>query len=373
MAGLYIHIPFCASKCSYCDFYSCTSLGARESFIDALVREMSARRDFLSGEPVRTLYLGGGTPSLLTPAQLSHILDEAAANFDLRPEEITTEANPDDLTPQYIEALAQTGIDRLSIGVQSFDKAHLRLMNRRHTGEQAAKAIADAQKAGFDNISADLIFGIPGMSVRQWRDNIERMVSLGVQHISAYHLSIEEGTPFAAMARRGEIAPAEEEANEEQYRLLREALTAAGFEHYEISNFALPGYRARHNSSYWQGVPYLGLGPSAHSYDGSRRQWCTADAERYIAQSPSAKLFHTERLSPEDLYNEYVMVRLRCAGGVELADLERKFGNEAAEKFVRDTKIFISGGKMQNKEGHISVLPESFLISDRIISHLFNV
>lgn len=373
MAGLYIHIPFCASKCSYCDFYSCTSLGARESFIDALVREMRARRDYLSGEPVRTLYFGGGTPSLLAPLQLSRILDEAAANFDLRPEEITLEANPDDLTPQYIEALAHTGIDRLSMGVQSFDEAHLRLMNRRHTGEQAAKAVGNAQRTGFDNISADLIFGIPGMSLRQWRDNIERMLSLGVQHISAYHLSIEEGTPFAAMARRGEIAPAGEEASVEQYHLLRGMLTEAGYEHYEISNFALPGYRARHNSSYWRGIPYLGLGPSAHSYDGSRRQWCTADAERYITGSPSAELFHTERLSSEELYNEYIMVRLRCAEGVELADLERKFGPEAAEKFESDTKIFISGGKMQNKEGHISVLPESFLVSDRIISHLFNV
>ena len=373
MAGLYLHIPFCVSKCFYCDFYSCTLLDKRSAFIEAMLREMYSRRDYLNGETIRTIYFGGGTPSLLSSEQISRLLDAIRATFDLKLEEVTLEANPDDITPAYLAALSDTGINRLSIGIQSFDDHDLRLMNRRHTSSQAIEAIRQAQKHGFDNISGDLIFGIPGMNEERWRYNIGQMLSLGIQHISAYHLSIEEGTPFASMVQRGSISPVDEDTSEREYNILCEMLGDAGYEHYEISNFALPGYRARHNSAYWQGIPYLGLGPSAHSYNGTQRQWCVADTERYISESPSSELFDSEYLTPDDIYNEYIMVRLRCADGIELADMENKFGREIMDEFYDKAKKLISSGLMQNKDGHISVIPERFLISDRIISYLFNV
>ncbi len=373
MAGLYIHIPFCASKCSYCDFYSCTSAGRLGDYADALLREMRSRRDYLAGKRVRTIYFGGGTPSLMSVGQISAILDEIYRVFAPEPEEITLEANPDDLTPGYLAALAETPINRLSVGIQSFDDGHLRLMNRRHTAEQAEKAVRDAQQAGFGNISADLIFGIPGMDDQTWKHNIDRMLSLGVQHISAYHLTIEEGTRFGKMAAKGEIAPVGDDVSERQYDILRTKLAAAGFVHYEISNFALPGRRARHNSAYWSGAPYLGLGPSAHSYNGFERHVCVADADAYIKQSPSPAIFETERLSTQDMRNEYIMVRLRCADGIELAGFRDKFGAGAEEKLLGGVRKFIGNGFLEIKNGRLYIPCEKFLVSDRIISELFDL
>jgi oxygen-independent coproporphyrinogen-3 oxidase len=371
MAGLYMHIPFCANKCSYCDFYSCTLLHRRDAFVEALLGEMRERKDYLCGEPLRTIYIGGGTPSLLSPEQIGRILGAVGDNFDVQAEEITLEANPDDLTAGDLAALAETPIDRLSIGVQSFVDGHLRLMNRRHTAAQAVKAIRMAQEAGFGNISADLIFGVPGMRHDEWEHNIDTMLSLGVQHISAYHLTIEEGTPMAAMAARGEISPVDEGVSERQYHTLRRKLAVAGFEHYEISNFALPGFRARHNSSYWAGEPYLGLGPAAHSYDGRERRWCIPDAERYIAETTSEGLYEAEILGPRELYNEYVMVRLRTAEGVDSVEMERKFGNETASKFVRTAEKFLLSGALRAKNSRIFIPEEEFLVSDHIISDFF--
>lgn len=372
MAGIYIHIPFCVSKCSYCDFYSCASTVRIKDFTDALIREMHARKSFLGEETVRTVYFGGGTPSLLPVSRIEAILSEISELFNVNAEEITLEANPDDLTTEYLRELAETPVNRLSIGIQSFDDAHLRLMNRRHTAEQAEKAVRDAQKAGFGNISADLIFGLPGMDDSTWEQNIDRMLGLGVQHISAYHLTIEDGTPFSRMAGRGEIRAADEETSERQYALLRKKLCGAGFGHYEISNFALPGRRAQHNSSYWQGRPYLGLGPSAHSYNGRHRSSCVPDIDRYITESPSPGIFETESLSPDDIYNEYVMVRLRCADGIDLGEFETRFGRAETEKFILKAEKFIHSGLLRNENDKLCVPSEHFLVSDRIISELFN-
>lgn len=373
MAGLYIHIPFCVSKCSYCDFYSCTSTANTDDFVSALRREMRARKEYLGEQPVKTIYFGGGTPSLLSISQIETIFDEIYGNFTVQPEEVTLEANPDDLSATYLADLAKTPINRLSIGIQSFDDSDLRLMNRRHTAAQAEAAIGRAQAAGFDNISADLIFGIPGMDDRTWERNINKMLSLGIQHISAYHLTIEEGTRFGRMAQRGDIKAVDEDTSERQYEMLRRMLGTAGFEHYEISNFALPGRRAIHNSSYWRGTPYLGLGPSAHSYDEHERRVCTADTDLYIRQSPSPEMFETETLTPEDMRNEYVMVHLRCATGIDVGDFKSKFGLEATDKLFHRAEKFIRDGLLRNENGHIYVPCEKFLISDRIISDLFDV
>lgn len=373
MAGIYIHIPFCKSKCSYCDFYSCTSTETIGRFVETLLCEIRCRKDYLSGETVRTIYFGGGTPSLLSIGQIRAILETINDVFAPQPEEITFEANPDDLSPEYLAMLAQTPINRLSIGIQSFDDFQLRFMNRRHTAAQAVRAVKHAQKAGFDNISADLIFGIPGMEDSTWEANIDRMLSLDIQHISAYHLTIEEGTRFGQMAAAGEISPVPDETSERQYAILCEKLDNAGFEHYEISNFALPGHRALHNSSYWRGEPYLGIGPSAHSYDGHQRDVCTADTPTYIKSIPSPDIFETETLTQQDVQNEYIMVRLRCSEGIDIDDFRHKFGEKSLEKLHFEAKKFIQSGLLEIKSGHIYVPTNRFLLSDRIICELFDI
>lgn len=274
MAGLYIHIPFCKQLCHYCDFFSCISLAKTGPVLEALLREMELRRRFLPGDSLSTLYVGGGTPSVYAPQELGRLTARARELWNCTGlEESTVEVNPDDLSPACLDGLLRAGFDRLSIGIQSFVDRDLRLMNRRHTAEGAEKAVREAQRAGFGNISIDLIYGIPGMSDREWRDNLERALSLEVQHISAYHLTVEPRTVFGRRAAQGKFTPVDEETSQRQYLTLHRTLTAAGYEHYEISNFARPGRRSRHNSAYWTGEPYLGIGPSAHSYDGRRRSW----------------------------------------------------------------------------------------------------
>ncbi len=365
MAGLYIHIPFCASRCGYCDFYSTTSLAGRDRYVDALAREMEAEYGFLSDGSLNTIYIGGGTPSLLTPAQLGHIFDAAARLWDLEGlQEVTLEANPDDLSPEYLAALARLPFDRLSLGVQSFDDGLLKLMNRRHTAAQAAEAIENARRAGFDNLSADLIYGIPGMTPRQWADSVERLIALHPEHISAYCLTIEPGTPFA----RNGMRPVQEEVAEEQYTLLCDRLSAAGYEHYEISNFALPGRRARHNSAYWSGQAYLGVGASAHSYDGRTvRRWNAQSLQEYIQNAE----YQSETLSADDLYNEYIMTALRTSDGVSLAQIEARFGPRRAQDFQSRAAKFIAAGILLC-EGKRYFIPSSkMLVSDDVICSLF--
>lgn len=369
MAGVYIHIPFCRSKCGYCDFYSTTDTGQCDAVVGAILSEMERERGFLGGEPVRTLYVGGGTPSLLSPRQLQSFIDTARGLWDCSGlGEITVEANPDDLTAEYLAELAATEVNRLSIGIQSFADRDLRLMNRRHTAAAAENAVRKAQRAGFDNITIDLIYGIPGMSLAEWRANIERALALGVQHISAYHLTIEHGTPFGRLAASGRFTPAEEAASEEQYLLLHRMLTDAGFEHYEISNFAFPGLRARHNSSYWSGEPYLGVGPSAHSFDGRVRRSSPASVAEYLA-APTA--YTTEALTPDDRYNETVMTGLRTAAGVELERLRADFGDRRAEYFVSEAARHLAAGAMVCDDGRYRIPAERFLMSDAVISDLF--
>lgn len=368
MAGLYFHIPFCKRICAYCDFYKSADLRRMDNVLAAMHRELETRRGYLGGEAVRTRYFGGGTPSLLTPRQIGELLAHAAELFDCTAvEETTLEANPDDLDGPYTEALRRAGIDRLSIGVQSLDDACLRLMNRRHTAAQAVEAVRKARAAGFGNLTVDLIFGIPGFGGDSLRRTLDGVLALEPEHVSAYHLTIEPDTALGRRAARREFAPVEEETSEEEFRLVHDTLTHAGYEHYEVSNYALPGRRARHNSAYWHGEKYLGIGPAAHSYDGRERHWNVASAERYAAGEAAER----EMLTDRDRFNEYLLTRLRTAEGIGLAETERLFGTERLVRLEEEARKMVPSGMVRLTEGRLSIPPERFLVSDAVIGALF--
>lgn len=368
MAGLYFHIPFCKRVCAYCDFYKSVELGRMDELAEAMHRELDERQSYLGGEAVRTRYFGGGTPSLYAPETLAGLLEHAARLFDCSAAgETTLEANPDDLTPAYLAALRRAGIDRLSIGVQSFDDACLKLMNRRHTAAQATAAVRNARKAGFENITIDLIFGVPGFGGNALRRSLDSAIELGVQHISAYHLTIEPDTAFGRRAARGQFAQVDEAVSEQEYAAVHEALTRAGFEHYEVSNYALPGFRARHNAAYWHGAKYLGIGPAAHSFDGSERRWNAASVAEYIAGAEGG----AEMLTDRDRFNEYVMTRLRTAEGIDLGEAERLFGAARAARIVQDAAPWLESQTLVVSEGRIAVPPARMLVSDAVIETLF--
>jgi oxygen-independent coproporphyrinogen-3 oxidase len=373
MAGLYIHIPFCSQRCGYCDFYKSTEVAMLPAYSEALVREMKYRRDFFADRRFDTIYIGGGTPTLFAPEVLQSLLDEAGRLWDTSGvREATLEANPEDLTEEYLSRLADTGFNRLSIGVQSFDDGLLKMMNRRHSAERARKAVSAAQRAGFGNITIDLIYGIPRMTHGQWERSLDETVGLGVQHISAYHLTIEPRTAFGRMARGGKLAAIPEAESERQYETLRSKLSEAGFEQYEISNFALPGFRAVHNSAYWSGEPYLGIGPSAHSYNGQRvRSWVVADVGRYIEDVGSKAIYDHETLSDNELFNERVMTSLRRVEGLDTQLLAERFGAEKTLQLNRSAERFLSTGDMTKRGNILAIPPEKFLLSDYIIGELF--
>ncbi len=368
MAGIYFHIPFCKRICAYCDFYKSAELGRMDALVAALHRELEARRDYLDGEAVRTRYFGGGTPSLLPAAAVEGLLTHAAGLFDCTgAEETTLEANPDDLTEEYLAALRGAGVDRLSIGVQSFDDDCLRLMNRRHTARQAAAAIRAAQRAGFDNIAVDLIFGVPGFGGDALRRSLDATLGSDVQHVSAYHLTVEPDTAFGRMVARGRMRPVDEETSEREFRTVHDALVQGGFEHYEVSNFARPGFRARHNASYWQGAKYLGIGPAAHSFDGAARQWNVASVAAYVDGEAGG----FERLSERDRFNEYLLTRLRTAEGIDLGEAEARFGAARAARILRDGEPMLRAGVLRRDGGRLFVPAERFLLSDAAIGALF--
>lgn len=365
MSGIYIHIPFCRQICHYCDFHHSASLARKGEMLVAIRRELDDRRAEIASGSVRTLYFGGGTPSVCTPEEIGSLVRQVRDLWEVDGfEEVTLEANPDDLTPEYLAGLRTVGIDRLSIGIQSFHDAHLERMNRRHTAQAAVEAVQDAQRAGFGNITIDLIYGLPWMIPQEWQYNLDQAVALDVQHISAYHLTIEPRTVFGKQGMQS----VDEAASELHFAMLRETLLKAGFEHYEVSNFALPGFRARHNSSYWQGEPYLGAGPSAHSYDGAgRRSWNVASNKLYLEGTPR----ETERLSQTDLLNEYLMTRLRTADGISLEYLAARFGAAEADRVAARCRDFVASGDMCRTPDGFAIPPERFLVSDFLIAELF--
>jgi len=331
MPGLYLHIPFCKQACHYCDFHFSTSLGLKGQFVDALLKEMALRRTYLPNPaaPLETIYFGGGTPSLLTGEELSRIFAAIQENFTVAPQaEITLEANPDDLTAEKLAVLAASPINRLSIGLQSFHEPHLRLMNRAHSAQESWEAVRRAQAVGFENISVDLIYGVPAASHAIWEADLARLFELNVPHVSAYALTIEPDTAFGRRLKKGTFVAPPEEFVAQQFELLLTQLRAHGYQQYEISNFCQPGRESRHNSNYWRGVPYLGLGPSAHSFDGRSLQYAVANNPQYVAavvergEVPAT----VEHLSPLDQANEYLLTTLRTSRGCDLGHLRDALG-----------------------------------------------
>ncbi len=375
MAGIYLHIPFCKQACHYCDFHFSTSLRSKEAMLDALHRELSARASYLENQEIETIYLGGGTPSMLSADELQRLLDVVFKNFRMTSTpEITLEANPDDLTYFKILELKRTPINRLSIGVQSFRDEDLQWMNRAHTSTQADYAVKCAQDRGFDNITIDLIYSVPGLSAQAWQHNIEKALDLEVQHISAYSLTIEPKTVLGNQWAKGELHPAPDEVSEEQFRVLRQMLLRAGFEHYEVSNFCRPGMHSRHNSSYWKGAHYLGVGPSAHSFNGSSRQWNVANNAKYISGiTTGTPSFEIEQLSDTMRFNEYLMTGLRTQWGIDLSHIKQEFGIDLLQREQTQLESFMQQGLLIEAENHIRLTESGLLRADRIASDLFIV
>lgn len=373
MAGLYIHIPFCKQACHYCDFHFSTSLSNKESLVNALCREIEIRKDYLGTKELTSVYFGGGTPSLLSAADLNKIFGAIQKHFTLSPDaEITLEANPDDLTKAKTDELKAAGINRLSIGIQSFLDEHLVLMNRSHNATQAIEAVKNAQQSGITNISIDLIYGLPNLSPEKWACNMQQAFSLGVAHLSAYCLTIEKKTALNRFVQNKTIILPEEPIVLEQFSMLMAQTAKHGFIHYEISNFCKEGMYAEHNSSYWKNDSYLGIGPSAHSYNGNSRQWNIANNALYIKGIEAVEpAFEKEELTDADKFNEYIMTRLRTIWGVDLVFVKNTFGEDIFANLQNEAKEYIDSGYMQQKGENVTLTKEGKFIADKIASDLF--
>jgi len=373
MAGLYLHVPFCRQACHYCDFHFSTSQDFRQDLIKAMSAELTLQKDYLQGETFTTLYFGGGTPSLLHQRELEIIFDRIRSIYPLddRPE-ITLEANPDDLTHEKLSALKQLGINRLSIGIQSFDDTVLKFLNRAHDSGEATRCVSGARKEGFNNISVDLIYAIPGQTQDTWKKNIEKTLQLSPEHISAYALTIEKKTPFGQWQKKGQLQPVAEEVAAEQFEVLMDRMQDAGYEHYEISNFCKPGFYSRHNTSYWQQVPYLGIGPSAHSYNGVSRQFNISNNSLYCKAIESHQVpFEREVLTRENKINEYLFTTLRTIWGCDLEKIKVNFQFDV----LRENKAYLSLLQEKNLaslENHRLILTRTGkLLADQIAADLF--
>lgn len=373
MAGLYVHIPFCQSKCIYCDFYSMPDrLHQASEYVDALLIEAEARREEVKGEPITTVYVGGGTPSLLSEMLMEKLVTGLGRIFDMsRVEEFTIEVNPDDVHVDYIRFLRSIGVNRVSMGVQSFRDEDLRLINRRHHAAQAISAVEAISAAGIENISIDLIYGIPGQSEEDWKKNVEKAISLKVKHISAYSLMYEHGTRLSTMRDKGLVEEVAEESVAAMYDILVIELHDAGYQHYEISNFCLPGYHSRHNSSYWNLTPYLGLGVAAHSYDGAVRRYNPSHLQDYLQAMKSHQPFaKAERCTESERYDEYVMLRLRTASGLGIEALQEMFSPKFSDFFIRKAKVLLTQGLLCEAEGNVFIPEHHVMVTDMITCEL---
>lgn len=367
MMGVYFHIPFCRHACHYCDFHFSTKLDAQEDLVVALLKEMELRKEEIIQHEINTIYFGGGTPSVLTEMQLGRLLD-ALGNGVANATEITLEANPEDLTSEYLRMVQRLGINRLSIGVQSFYDEHLEYMNRKHTGSQAEAAIKRAQDAGLTNITADLIFGIPIATFSQWQSNVEQLLQLEIPHFSAYALTVEEKTVFGARQKKGILEPQKDEDVEKSFLYLDETAKMLGYEHYELSNYAKPGFRSVHNGNYWKGIPYVGIGPSAHSFSEGKRRWNVSNNPQYIRSIELKKdFFEVEELTEIDRLNERIMVGLRTCEGLDWKDFPADWKKDNERNFFK----FVEGGNAVMDETGFRLTPKGWLISDHIISTLF--
>ncbi len=380
MSGIYIHIPFCASRCIYCDFYSTTLHHKATSYVEALIREMDERKRYLC-EPIRTIYFGGGTPSQLGPDNIAAILRALASRFDLSQcEEITIEANPEDFIDgtwplagtaslPFAGGTEGISVNRVSLGVQSMVDSELRLLRRRHTADHVSKAVSLLRESGIRNLSLDLMYGLPAQTLDSWRYSIDAILRLRPQHISAYNLSIEPGTPLDALVQAGKLTPADDDTCLQMAALLRQKLQDAGYVHYEISNYALPGLHSRHNSSYWQPTPYLGLGPGAHSYDGrNRRTWNAPDLTAYLN---GIRHEEAETLTPADIYNERLMLGLRTARGVAHSELLRLLPPSASTEALQSSMCSLQHrGLLRIDDGRLTLTEAGLALADEVIREL---
>ncbi len=372
MAGIYIHIPFCKQACNYCNFHFSTSLQKKEDFLAALQKEIVLQKDYLQGEKIETVYFGGGTPSILSATEIQRIFESINAVHDIAEDaEITLEANPDDLSREKLLAFRQTPINRFSIGIQSFFEEDLQFMHRAHNAEEASRSIKTAQDVGFQNLTIDLIYGTPTMDNEHWIQNLDKATQFDIPHISSYCLTVEPKTLLEKQVKKGILKPVDDEKAAEQFEILIENLTEKGFEHYEISNFAKPDCHARHNSNYWLGKKYLGLGPSAHAYDGISRQHNIANNSLYIASLQQGILnFEKENLSSAERYNEYVLVALRTKWGAHASEI-KKISNEFWLHFQAKSKPFIEKNQILANSDIFTLSKEGKMLADFIAIDLF--
>ena len=372
MAGIYIHIPFCKRRCIYCDFFSTTQSEKKSAYVRALCRELEMRRDYVEGEEIETIYLGGGTPSQLTEEELKAIFSSIYHIYKVKEDaEITLEANPDDLTPEYVAMLRQLPVNRISMGIQTFQEETLKLLHRRHTAAQAIEAFRRCREAGFQNISIDLMYGLPGETLETWKEDLRQAINLRPEHISAYHLIYEEDTALWRLREQHQVEEADEDLSVSLFETLIDHLTEAGYQHYEISNFCLSGMHSRHNSSYWTGKKYLGCGPSAHSFNGFSRQWNVASLEGYIKGVEEGELdYEVEELDLYTRYNDYVLTSIRTCWGMSLSKLRSEFGEELYRYCMRMAKPHEDQGVLENREGVLRLTRKGIFVSDGIMSDL---
>ena len=374
MAGIYIHIPFCKQACYYCDFHFSTNLAKKDAMILALERELLLRKKEFNNEQIETIYFGGGTPSVLQTNEIEHLVEAVSRNYKvIKTPEITLEANPDDLSVSKINELSDSSINRLSIGVQSFFDQDLKLMNRAHNANEAARCLSEAKKH-FDNISIDLIYGIPGLTNARWEENIEKALSYNLPHISSYALTVEPKTALKAFIDKGIIPDVDDEITQQQFYILLNKLETEGFVNYEISNFGKKGYFSKNNTSYWQGKKYLGIGPSAHSYDGAKRGWNIRNNSKYI-KSINQEILPSEEetLTIEDRYNEYVMTGLRTIWGISLMKIQTEFGNSYYEYLLEQSDKYIKEGLLYTDRDILCVTKKGKFLCDGIASDLFMI
>lgn len=374
MAGIYIHIPFCKSKCAYCNFFSLASQSKMNDYLDALKNEIVSRNQYLGNEMVETIYFGGGTPSLLSADDIAEIIEILHKNFNIisKPE-ITLEVNPDTVDKEKLISLKEKGINRISVGIQSFNDDDLRYLDRKHNSKHALQIIDDLKSVGFDKLTLDLIYGIPTLTEEKWNKNLDIFFSTGISHLSAYALTVEPKTILGQKIEKGILQDVNEDATIRHYEILIERTKECEFEHYEISNFAKKGFRSQHNSIYWKDVKYLGLGTSAHSYDGNSRQWNVSNLTKYINTDfdTDTDFFERELLTKDDKFNEYVMTSLRTSWGCDINKIASEYGISYANHFLKNVKSYVDKGIMLKNDNSYILTDNGMLLADGIASEIF--
>lgn len=373
MAGIYIHIPFCKTKCPYCDFFSVTDLAYKAKLIQGIQNELELQQNYLEGQKIETVYFGGGTPTFVSLQDIEAIINQIYTFYSVvDAPEITIECNPDDLSTDYLKELRKIADFRINVGVQSFQGEELEFLHRRHSVDKSLSVLSDIFDLGFENVGIDLIYGLPGSTLAGLEENLQTAFQFPIRHLSAYHLTIEPHTPFYQQLKKGEFYEISEELSRQQFFYLIEVTQKNGFEHYEISNFARNGAYSKHNKSYWKGIPYLGVGPSAHSFGGEHRHWNVADVRKYVQEIEQGNIpFTEERLTQRDRFNEYLMVSLRTKWGIELKMLNEYFKSFMDNEFTRKVNNYLNLGLMHQSNNRLYLSDEGKFLSDSIIMGLF--